>query len=513
MIHLAPRHVNSRNLRARHATGRSARRVVAMLLIGILHSELEAAEPVILPASEDLLVNEITEGRQSGPAVASISAGVGSFLASWTSQRTIQDFTRLYIRELSCTNGFGAVEKVVEATTLEASSGGSVLATSPAGVLAVWMENYYIEFTDSRDYSVVAQGFGANGAPLGESFRPLGGEAGNEFDEAVAATAAGDFVIAWTDYNVEPGEAEQASRIRWQRVGADGIPIGNIVSIAPYSAQTLPINPSIAVSDDGVVAVVWQELNTDGDGDGIVLQRFSSNGTAIGTKFVVNSTVENPQEHAAVLAGPDGTFVIVWESDGQDGGGTGIFGQFVDDRGDKFGSEFAINQYTNGDQDTPRLTLLPGVGILVVWESFGQDGDGYGGFARAYSWSGNSLGDEVQLNSNGTGDQRAQRAAADKFGNVVVVWANTGADESRDIQGRCFVTSSATCGDASRSVGCRAISSIDALAILRGAIEGGSCPACICDVDNSGGVAATDALKALQVAVGLAVQLECSSCP
>jgi hypothetical protein len=35
---------------------------------------------------------------------------------------------------------------------------------------------------------------------------------------------------------------------------------------------------------------------------------------------------------------------------------------------------------------------------------------------------------------------------------------------------------------------------------------------CACDVDSSGAITATDALRVLQAAVGLAVTLECPPC-
>lgn len=39
-----------------------------------------------------------------------------------------------------------------------------------------------------------------------------------------------------------------------------------------------------------------------------------------------------------------------------------------------------------------------------------------------------------------------------------------------------------------------------------------TCPLCTCDVDNSGKVTATDALRVLKKAVGQGVQLACPVC-
>jgi len=64
----------------------------------------------------------------------------------------------------------------------------------------------------------------------------------------------------------------------------------------------------------------------------------------------------------------------------------------------------------------------------------------------------------------------------------------------------------------SNSLGAAAVTASDALFILRASVGLESCNACICDVNASGGTNATDALTALQFAVGLVAQLTCPSC-
>jgi hypothetical protein len=58
----------------------------------------------------------------------------------------------------------------------------------------------------------------------------------------------------------------------------------------------------------------------------------------------------------------------------------------------------------------------------------------------------------------------------------------------------------------------RAVTASDALYILRAAIALASCEDCVCDVDGSGGVTATDALVSLKIAVGQQIPLECPAC-
>ncbi len=65
------------------------------------------------------------------------------------------------------------------------------------------------------------------------------------------------------------------------------------------------------------------------------------------------------------------------------------------------------------------------------------------------------------------------------------------------------------CGDATED---GLITASDALAALQAAVGVIVCPVCICDVDDSGATTATDALRLLQAAVGQPVDLSCSAC-
>lgn len=76
-----------------------------------------------------------------------------------------------------------------------------------------------------------------------------------------------------------------------------------------------------------------------------------------------------------------------------------------------------------------------------------------------------------------------------------------------------------TCGDpvglvATREVFADAanVTASDALAVLNAAVGLFACELCVCDVDGSGTLAATDALQTLRVAVGLGGALDCPAC-
>jgi len=92
-----------------------------------------------------------------------------------------------------------------------------------------------------------------------------------------------------------------------------------------------------------------------------------------------------------VAALPDGGFVAVGQSYGQDGSAYGIYGQRYDAYSTALGTEFAINTTTADNQQGASITILPDGRILVVWESAGQDGSGFGIYSKLEDFAAMSI--------------------------------------------------------------------------------------------------------------------------
>ena len=71
-------------------------------------------------------------------------------------------------------------------------------------------------------------------------------------------------------------------------------------------------------------------MDQDGSGGGVFGQHFTSTGGAVGPEFQVNTYTTGAQQNPSVTADPSGDFIVVWDSaatSGQDGDGSGVFGQ------------------------------------------------------------------------------------------------------------------------------------------------------------------------------------------
>ncbi|MGF1496903.1 MAG: calcium-binding protein [Elainellaceae cyanobacterium] len=296
---------------------------------------------------------------------------------------------------------------------------------------------------DGDEEGIIARRYGADGTPLGAEFLVSTTTNNDQDDPAIAVADDGRFVIVWEDESLD-GSGEG---IFAQRYTAAGAPVGPEFRVNGTTANVQD-DPAIALNADGSFIVTWVSTNQDGSQEGVYAQRYDANGTPVGFEFLVNTTTEDDQENPAIAADASGNFVIVWESDDQDGSGRGIFAQRFDSSGNPIGSEFQVNGTTDGNQDNPTVAMNASGDFVVVWESDDQDGSGSGIFAQRYSATGDPAGTEFQVNTVGAGTQVNPTAAMDDAGNILIAWNSDSQDGSGNgVYARQFAADGTPAGD------------------------------------------------------------------
>ena len=91
-----------------------------------------------------------------------------------------------------------------------------------------------------------------------------------------------------------------------------------------------------------------------------------------------------------------GNVVIVWSSYGQDGDLGGIYGQIFDSSGKVVGGEFPINNVTPGHQVRPQVAYLPAGSFVVAWTTEAMDADDGALSLRLFKSNGAPLTGEIQ---------------------------------------------------------------------------------------------------------------------
>lgn len=218
---------------------------------------------------------------------------------------------------------------------------------------------------------------------------------------------------------------------------------------------------TVTALDDGGFLVTWsswayymENPGQDGSGSGVYGQRYDVNGDPIGGEFQINTTTLGHQLYSDVTLLNDGGFIVTWHSDptgfgdlGQDGSGGGIYGQRYGADFEPIGGEFQINSFTAGDQHFPAVTALAGGGFVVTWTSMARDGDGYGIFGQRFDADGLAGGSEFQVNTFSTNDQTYPVVTPLDDGGFLVTWSSQGQDGSGwGIYGQRFDSNGAAIG-------------------------------------------------------------------
>ena len=265
----------------------------------------------------------------------------------------------------------------------------------------------------------------AQGNPLGPEFRvntyttgDQGGPSAYSLDRpAVASDSAGNFVVVWTSSSQDGS----SNGIFGQRYDASGAPLGPEFRVNTYTPLSQS-NPDIAADASGNFVVVWQSDSQDGSSRGIFGQRYASSGVPLGADFRVNTFTTGVQDYPSVGADPTGGFVVAWRSYNQDGSGTGVFAQRFASSGAPLGTEFRVNTTTFGPQGPPSIASDGAGNFIVVWRGDTMSGLNGRAFGQRYSASGAPLGPEFRVNNSAPGYQVLPDVASDAAGNFVVVW-------------------------------------------------------------------------------------------
>ena len=197
-------------------------------------------------------------------------------------------------------------------------------------------------------------------------------------------------------------------------------------------------DPFITGMENGF-GVFWESENQDGSNYGVYGQQFDKNGDLIHGEFQVNTYTENYQWAPSAASFSGGGFVVVWQSAGQDGSGYGVFGQRYDGTGTKLGGEFQVNTQEAFNQDVPFVASFQDNSFVVTWRSAGQDGSGYGVYGQLFDSDGNMTESEFAVNTSVDGDQEGSVVIPLLDGKFAVIWSSEGTDGSGEgVYGQLF---------------------------------------------------------------------------
>ena len=480
---------------------------------------LQAARAGVQPAEEDFQINPPGAAGSSAALQRTRhvdTAADGSFVVVWEGLNGSADpfnlYAAIWARRFDAT-GTPLTDRLQVNSFTTGNQIFPGVASRPDGSFVVVWQSTADGTINGND--VQARMFGADGTPATDEFLVNTNTDLFQGEPSVDVFDDGGFVVVWT--SVVTG---QAADIAGQRFDAAGAPVGGEFAVNSYTTLAQGA-PQVSTSGDGFVAT-WSSLDIDDSGLGVVARRFDADGSGIGDDFIVNTYTTFDQENSDVAVAEDGSFVIVWESDPQDGDDEGVFGRRYDADGVPVTDEFAVSVTTSGAQHRPSVHY-DADGFVVVWSDEPDQPspqDPIETVVRCFDTAGNPLSEEISIAEAFDCSFCGTSVARGGTGEYVAVW--TGPPDGQfgfAVRGRRLVRDTTrACGDPVASTsffaaqGARVIAASDALLVLQAAVGAAQCLPCVCDVDASGGVTATDALLVLNAAVGQPVQLTCPAC-
>lgn len=235
----------------------------------------------------------------------------------------------------------------------------------------------------------------------------------------IAVAADGSFVIVWIDKRA--GEND----IYLQRFASDGTALGRNRKINTDTNTAWQADPAIASDLSGLVSVVWRDYRNGTypfDAD-IYFQRFDSAVSPSGANRLLTTELPDSLKEAPDIAlSPWGGGVVVWADYRE--ANWDIYGQIIAADGSLVGGNFKVNDDAGtAQQHAPRVSYSGEGWLVVTWYDNRLGSDDI--FAQRFDSLGGALGGNVPVNSDGSGKRQAfPDVATDGAGHFTVVWVD-----------------------------------------------------------------------------------------
>jgi len=263
----------------------------------------------------------------------------------------------------------------VNTTANNQHQSADVAMDASGGFTVVWQNRNMSDFS----FDVFGQQFDSAGGKVGGEFQVNTTTADNQYHPRLGMSPAGDFVVAWT----LKGMVNDAT-VAAQRFSSTGAKVGGeFVVNDPNNPQSM--NPDVAMDGAGNFVVAWTDYQSS-NGLDVLARRFSSSGAAAGAPFVVNTYTEFLQLLPAVSMDPSGSFVVTWEGliGGPPNNLDSIGARSYDGNGNPRGAQIRASDLAEASVRTS-VALDPNGGMVVVWQ---RQSPGTGIFARRFTGAG-----------------------------------------------------------------------------------------------------------------------------
>ena len=322
------------------------------------------------PIGGEFQVNTTTSGNQTEPSVAMDDRG--NFVVAWHGAMGVSEediFAQRFEPNGQPVGGEFHVNNDPNGKQLHPK----VAMSKTGAFVIVWENNAYWPQFDY--FEILFQLYDSNGTPINANTANLLSQC--RYPD-VAMDGNGNFTIVWMQDDIY----HTSNIILARRYKADGAAKADPCQVSTTDFFSIA-HPSIAADGTGHFVVVWDGNPGPATQDNILARRYKFDGTPLSGEFIVNTTLTGTQQSPKVAMNNQRRFIIVWDSEIDPNSNVrDIFGQRYDEWWRPIGDEFRANTYVVDDQKYPDVAIKENGEFVAVWQSYGQDGSGYGIFGQ-----------------------------------------------------------------------------------------------------------------------------------
>ncbi len=368
------------------------------------------------PLTDEILVNTITIGDQTNPAVA-IDAD-GDLVVVWQSENSSVDGSYdVYARRFSSVGTpLDDVEFRVNTTTQLDQVNPSVAMDNAGNFVVVWAtggkEIGYSNDIYGQLYNKDGQARGNEFLINGQSLPGISPPADGSFEinpSVGMSGATGAFVVSWEVVTTQQNGVVTDTVIAARQFDADGNPLATEfaadtgVGAGGADTERVARNPQVAVDDQDGFIIVWESYTgTDYD---VFYQQFDATGAATGSDQVNMAQFTGQQVNPSVGIDADGDFSIVFNGNGaepdpldpnngalySDEDQEGVWVRHYNSTSVATSVQSRVNITEGGVQQFASIGMEPDGDYVVAWSGRGV-GDQQGIFVRRYNQSADTIG-------------------------------------------------------------------------------------------------------------------------
>lgn len=343
----------------------------------------------------------------------------GNFVVVWNDYRNGISNSDIYAQLYRADSSkLGGNFKINNDTGSSATSTPKIAVDGQGNFMIVWQN-----FRDGK-YDIFSQNFNGDGTALGKNFRL--NDDSNRIDQsfpAVSVNRSGNFIVVW------PILQNDKYSLEGRFFNGDGAPNGSSFRV---DNEKNGISPAIAEGGDDYFVVVWSV-----NGINIFCQCFSNSGIALGDNFEVTDNWNSPCNSPSVAANAQ-NFIVVWDdlrNEHKHDGNWDIYGQRFSKNGTRLGTNFRLNDENDGTQTNPVVAMLNNGRFVVIW--FDEKNLKTNLHGKIFSADGTPEYSLVGVNDWPGTCGAPPAIAADANGNFIIAWQDE-RNGHADIYSQCY---------------------------------------------------------------------------